>query len=347
MEISDLLNSDEDCASWEFEASETEEEQANANASIIDNDEDGATESDAETTQEAEVTTVAHRRTGNPWTIKLVKEKGKVEATVYELDAYIGFEIAMSFIPFTEMKELWSKEMFKGHPHFPLTMARNLFESIRGRFQIHAPESVSVGRRELDPLWHNRRLMTQTFAAIAVPVGAVSLDANTVRTKARTAAKTFMPSKPDKYDVRFYSVVGWKAPFGSIQDAQIPIKPSEAGALWVAMCGHLTKQYAALNGHRLLICDHFYTRHNLAKTILAFTDGKTKMIGTVRISLQGKWNAMELEAANARVDECERGSWELIAAVDVGEALGEAQESSEKAPAAPTDPVHGADDHSC
>ncbi|GMF45459.1 unnamed protein product [Phytophthora fragariaefolia] len=128
MEISDLLNSDEDCASWEFEPSETEEEQANANASIIDNDEDGATESDGETAQEAEVTPVAHGRTGNPyvdsigessglhiirrreaqaaytergelglfslfftrdfrdsllsWTNKLLKEKGKVEATV-------------------------------------------------------------------------------------------------------------------------------------------------------------------------------------------------------------------------------------------------------------------------
>ncbi|GMF45458.1 unnamed protein product [Phytophthora fragariaefolia] len=273
----------------------------------------------------------------------------------------------MSFIPFSEMKELWSKEMFKGHPHFPLTMARNRFESIRGRFPIHAPESVSVERRELDPLWHSRRLMTQIqqrFAAIVVHVGAVSLDENTVRTKARTAAKTFMPSKPDKYGVRFYSVVGWKslytyamwdngsgnrtraspagryvdvfpelrsALFRTLERPEIPIKRSEAGALWVAMWGHLTKQYAALNGHRLLICDNFYTRHNLAKTILAFNDGEMKMIGTVRISLQGKWNAMELEAAKARVDECERGSWELIAAVDVPPGWEKLQEKHKRA----------------
>ncbi|GMF44051.1 unnamed protein product [Phytophthora fragariaefolia] len=76
MEISELLNSDEDCASWEFESSETEEEQANGNASIIDNDEDGATKSDGETTQEAEVTPVAHRRTGNPYVDSIAESSG-------------------------------------------------------------------------------------------------------------------------------------------------------------------------------------------------------------------------------------------------------------------------------
>eukprot|EP00644_Phytophthora_capsici_P010769 jgi/Phyca11/104158/e_gw1.9.687.1 len=31
----------------------------------------------------------------------------------------------------------------------------------------------------------------------------------TVATKARSKARTYMPSKPDKYGVRFYAVVGW------------------------------------------------------------------------------------------------------------------------------------------
>ncbi|EGZ06333.1 hypothetical protein PHYSODRAFT_531336 [Phytophthora sojae] len=60
-------------------------------------------------------------------------------------------------------------------------------------------------RQEQDPVWHSRRVLTQVqqkFAAIAVPVGAVTLDELTVRTKARSGAKTYMPSKPDKYGVR-------------------------------------------------------------------------------------------------------------------------------------------------
>ncbi|KUF78757.1 WASH complex subunit [Phytophthora nicotianae] len=287
------------------------------------------------------------------WTNEMLKEKGKPEATVCELDAYIGLEIAMSFNPVTEIKELWSQKMFMGQSDFVATMARSRFEHIRARFQVHAPGSVPVERREQDPLWHSRRLMSQIqekFAAIAVPVGAVSLDENTVRTKARSSARTFMPSKPDKYGVRFYSVVGWEslyaysvwdngsgnrtqttpadryvdvfpalrsALFRTLDRDDVCIKRKDASALWIAMCGHLTKTYPAPTQHRLLVCDNFYTRHNLAKTLTTFTDGEMKLLGTVRIGLQGKWMAERLEASKARIDNAERGSWELIAALDV------------------------------
>ncbi|KAG6945714.1 hypothetical protein JG688_00016426 [Phytophthora aleatoria] len=77
------------------------------------------------------------------------------------------------------------------------------------------------------------------------------------------------------------------------------------------MCDHLTKTHEAVTGHRLLVCDKFYTRLNLAKTLLVFTDGEMKMLCTVRISLQGTWNTMELEAAKARFENAERGLWKL------------------------------------
>eukprot|EP00644_Phytophthora_capsici_P010349 jgi/Phyca11/123533/e_gw1.51.355.1 len=108
-------------------------------------------------------------------------------------------------------------------------MARGCFEHIRARFQVHAPGSVPVERREQDPLWHSRRLIPQVpekFAAIAVPVGAVTLDENTVRTKVRSSARTFMPSKPDKYGVRFNSVVGWESLYAGIMDPAISHRPS-------------------------------------------------------------------------------------------------------------------------
>ncbi|KAG6973912.1 hypothetical protein JG687_00000613, partial [Phytophthora cactorum] len=41
------------------------------------------------------------------------------------------------------------------------------------------------------------------------PYGVSSLDENSVRTKARTAAKSFIPTKLDKFAIRFYVVVGW------------------------------------------------------------------------------------------------------------------------------------------
>ncbi|GMF24352.1 unnamed protein product [Phytophthora fragariaefolia] len=50
------------------------------------------------------------RDTLQSWTNEMLKEKGKPEATVFEIDAYIGLDIAMStcIIPLTEIKELWS-----------------------------------------------------------------------------------------------------------------------------------------------------------------------------------------------------------------------------------------------
>uniref|UniRef100_H3GEE4 PiggyBac transposable element-derived protein domain-containing protein n=1 Tax=Phytophthora ramorum TaxID=164328 RepID=H3GEE4_PHYRM len=402
MDISQLLNNDSDGADWEFEASEAEE----ADESPEDEADDGggaAAESDGEEAPPVSTSPSAQRRTGNAyvdhliqasglhikdrgelglfslfftrefrtslqtWTNEMLKTKGRFEATEFEIDAYIGLEIAMSFNPVTEIKELWSQKLFMSQSDFASTMARNRFESIRARFQIHAPESVPVERRELDPLWHSRRLMAQIqekFATIAVPVGAVSLDDNTVRTKARSLAKTFLSSKPDKYGVRFYAVVGWESLhaysvwdngsgnrtrttpaeryvgvfpalrtplFRTLDRGDIPISRKDPSVLWVAMCGHLTKQYPAQDGHRLLVCDNFYTRHNLAKTLMAFTDGEMRMLGTVRISLQGKWNAAALETAKARVDAAERGSWELVAAVDVAPGWEKLQEKHKRA----------------
>lgn len=57
------------------------------------------------------------------------------------------------------------------------------------------------------------------------------------------------------------------------------------------------------------------------------------MLGTVRISLQGKWISTELEASKARVDVAPRGSWELVAAIDVPtgwEKLQDAQKRAQK-----------------
>ncbi|KAE9293455.1 hypothetical protein PF008_g24795 [Phytophthora fragariae] len=46
------------------------------------------------------------------------------------------------------------------------------------------------------------------------------------------------------------------------------------------------------NGHRLLVCDNFYTRRNRARTLLRFTDGEMRTLGTVRIILHGKYGAL-------------------------------------------------------
>jgi hypothetical protein len=65
--------------------------------------------------------------------------KGETAVTASEMDAYIGLEMAMSLIPITDMKELWSNKTVQGHPDFKATMGRNRFQSIRGSLKIHPP----------------------------------------------------------------------------------------------------------------------------------------------------------------------------------------------------------------
>ncbi|OWZ14705.1 hypothetical protein PHMEG_00011776 [Phytophthora megakarya] len=233
------------------------------------------------------------------FTNTILTEKGKPKATVFELDAYIGMKIAMSIIPLTEIKELRSQKLFLGQSDFIQTMARNRFKSIRARFQVHIPGSVHVQRREQDPLWHSHGLMTQIqekFAAVVVPVGALSLDENTVRINARSGAKTFMSSKPDKYGVRFYAVVGWKSlyayfiwdngsgnrtrtvpaeryvdafpalrspRFRTLKRDDIPMQRNNASAVWVAMYGHLTKMSPARTSRRLVRDENVRYRKNI------------------------------------------------------------------------------------
>ncbi|OWZ20040.1 hypothetical protein PHMEG_0005611 [Phytophthora megakarya] len=162
MDIASLLSVDDEAVDWDIEDSEGE-----CGQEAVDAEEDADEVSDSE----EDVTTPAHQRTGNVyvdslirgsglhivrerefrdsllfWTNKMLKEEGKQEATVFELDAYIGLEIAMSFNPVTQIKELWSTKLFMGQADFGSTMSRNRFESIRARFQIHAPDTVPVER---------------------------------------------------------------------------------------------------------------------------------------------------------------------------------------------------------
>ncbi|GMF35134.1 unnamed protein product [Phytophthora fragariaefolia] len=138
--------------------------------------------------------------------------------------------------------------------------------------KFHPPDMTFGDGR--DPLLHSRTVMEHVqskFAQIAVPYGTSSLDENSVRTKARTRAKSFIPSKPDKHAIRFYAVVARKSlyvhtiwdngsgnfskmtpaarytkifpslatPLGRVlDDPDIPVDKKGASVLWVAMMGH-------------------------------------------------------------------------------------------------------------
>lgn len=59
------------------------------------------------------------------------------------------------------------------------------------------------------PLAHSvhPEIFANEICIVSVPVGVSSMDETLVRTTARTPAKSFIPSKRDKYAVMFYAVV--------------------------------------------------------------------------------------------------------------------------------------------
>ncbi|KAG6946028.1 hypothetical protein JG688_00016250 [Phytophthora aleatoria] len=172
----------------------------------------------------------------------------------------------------------------------------------------------------MDPLWHSRDLLRHiqgTFAEVTVSVGAASPDENTVRTIARSPAQTYLPSKPDKYGIRFYAVVEWERLYvhsvydngsGNTQVSPpaelccslfpelrrplarmlaaptISVKKDSASALWVAMIRHMTQTFEAPTRRCILVCDSYYTRHELAKAVSAFTDDEVRIIGTFMVT---------------------------------------------------------------
>eukprot|EP00644_Phytophthora_capsici_P000740 jgi/Phyca11/109379/e_gw1.16.787.1 len=116
----------------------------------------------------------------------------------------------------------------------------------------------------------------------------------TVPTKARSKARTYMThsksSKPDKYGVRFYAVVGWDSLYvhslwdntsgnilpttpaqrytelfpvlrtslhNTLARPEIEFSRKSVTALCISMVGHQTKALRSPSGYRLTVSDNF------------------------------------------------------------------------------------------
>ena len=136
-------------------------------------------------------------------------QRAKIVLTTKALRCVLGLDIAMSLCNSTQMKELWSQKMFLGSSAFSSTMSRDTFVAIRGSLRIY---SQSMAKNPDDPLWSMRAAKShilRNFASVAQPIGPIALDEASCPTKARTRASTYIPSKPDKFAIRYYAVVGW------------------------------------------------------------------------------------------------------------------------------------------
>ncbi|OWZ01860.1 hypothetical protein PHMEG_00026682 [Phytophthora megakarya] len=228
--------------------------------------------------------------------------------TINEWNAYIGLEMAMSLCKLNEISDYWSTKPFLRQVDFGEVMGRSRFQEIRGKVTVCAPDSVSPAEKDRDPLWHTRYLLKhlQTqFAAMAVPVGVSSLDETSVRTTARTKAKSYIPSKPDKYAVRFYAVVSWS--------------PLYIHTLWDNSSGLVSNLSPA---------ERYVQTFPEMRTPLHATSRRPGVVLDLK-KPSAVWAAMighqtkTVRAPSAavsesvkRVENMDRGSWELVTAVE-------------------------------
>ncbi len=60
--------------------------------------------------------------------------------------------------------------------------------------------------------------------------------------------------------------------------------------------------------------DNFYTRHNLAAVLQKFTDGESRVIGTIKFTNVDGTNRYHLSKAMELMKDAPRGSWRLVQA---------------------------------
>ncbi|POM76208.1 Hypothetical protein PHPALM_6582 [Phytophthora palmivora] len=104
-------------------------------------------------------------------------QSGVPIVSLREFNAYIGLEIATSICSLNRLRNYWSTNDLYGHPLFCSTMQRDLFLGMRAALTLR-------------------------------PIDTVPEELNSKKT--RSAERTYIASKPDKYSVRFYALVDWK-----------------------------------------------------------------------------------------------------------------------------------------
>ncbi len=138
------------------------------------------------------------------WTNDTLQVKGKKACSIKEFYACLGLKMGMPLVNFNDIKRFWAEGNFVGHETFCRSMPRTTFQDIHEAICLISPKSYDNDTANDDPLWSCMSLLDQFIwwsADIAVPFGMSTLDENSCATKACTRAKTYIPSKPDKYAI--------------------------------------------------------------------------------------------------------------------------------------------------
>ena len=281
------------------------------------------------------------------WTNKKMDEIAKKQISSNEILAVLGLELAMSTCKVNNIKNYFTGKSFGANDDYRKTMSQKRFREIRGNLVVspaeRTDEKTNIPATYIDPLYYGRSIFNhfcKNSASIAVPTGAAAYDENSKRTKARTAAKQYMPNKPTKYALRFYANVFSKyhycfsifdngrgnksginisSRYASIHTElrrahiEFDIKtksydPSKTNALYVLMMAHASKKKAMtsikeVGIKRWYFTDNYYTRHTLGNHLKEFTDEEARLIGTCKTSVMDSDNLETVRVAVTKMSK--------------------------------------------
>lgn len=288
------------------------------------------------------------------WTNKRLLEIGKKEISERQFNAYVGLELAMSLSELNAIEDYWSTKAFLGVKGFNDVMSRNQFTTIRSHVTFRPPGVDTPDIKHSYPLWHSRgtfkELLTNCMS-IAFASGVVSLDESGIRTRAKCAEKTYIPSKPDKYEIRLYAINCWHSLYlqnfydngagnsSSLScaeryvhtfpkmravflnqvkkyeddDTMYGMDKEKQSWLWSLQLANITQKHRTEERKRLVVTDNYYTRPSFAKAAKVMSDGEIRVIGTCRTTYVGAPNIKNILTAIAKLKHSPRGSWMLVA----------------------------------
>lgn len=90
---------------------------------------------------------------------------------------------------------------------------------------------------------------------------------------------------------------------------------------------------------RLVACNNFYTRHSFATAVHEITEGKIRLVGTVRMNYLGPENSVAVKKVVAELKDAPRGTWKLVRAYDPPMTAAEKRAAHAAARANKTSPV--------
>ena len=128
---------------------------------------------------------------------------------------YMELELAISYHSFQNISDYWAIKMFAGNKDFKDIMGRDKFKNIRVFLTMHPPFQTQhyYNLSSDDLLYHSNVFLNRFITRItqvAMPHGAEAFNESTMSNKSRTRSRTYMPNKPSKYGIRFYSLVSHK-----------------------------------------------------------------------------------------------------------------------------------------